>query len=142
MKKEYTKKIYDFSSGSWVIILQWYSSNSSSMMFFLFFLAWDQFFSPLRDVWDKRMQSSLNSHEKPLSNRKFALPAPIIAVHNFCTFLTTQTSERISLLRSAILIIMVHNSCPEVFFTWFFRVGSIHLAPSLIFHVDIFVYTP
>jgi hypothetical protein len=29
-----------------------------------FFLAWDQFFSKLRDVWDERVLKPLNSHEK------------------------------------------------------------------------------
>jgi hypothetical protein len=34
------------------------------MVFSLFFLAWDQFSSQLREISDEGVQKSLNSHEK------------------------------------------------------------------------------
>jgi hypothetical protein len=34
------------------------------MVFYLFFLAWDQFSSQLRDVWDEGVLKPLNFHEK------------------------------------------------------------------------------
>jgi ABC-type dipeptide/oligopeptide/nickel transport system permease subunit len=59
MRKEYTKKIYDFSPGSWVVL-----QILPLMVFFLFFLAWDLLSSQFRDVWDEGVSKSINSNEK------------------------------------------------------------------------------
>jgi hypothetical protein len=57
---------------------------------------------------------SFDPSEKPFSKREFALSASIIAVHNSGNFLTGST---IPILQSVILIIVVRNSFPKVFFT-------------------------
>jgi hypothetical protein len=52
------------------------SSNSSPMMFFIFFLAWDQFSSQLRDVWDERVLKPLNFHEKTVLKLQVRASSP------------------------------------------------------------------
>jgi hypothetical protein len=130
MRKEYTRKIFDFSSDSWVLLLQW----CSHLLF-----AWDKFFIVLRDVWDEMIHFPFDPCEKTLLEFKFALPGLIITVRNSGHSSTGSTALG---LRSAILIITVRNSIHKVLFTWFLRASSIHLAPRFIPHVDVLVQAP
>jgi hypothetical protein len=46
------------------------------MVFFIFFLAWDQFSSQLRDVWDEGVLKSPNSNEKTVLKLQVRASSP------------------------------------------------------------------
>jgi hypothetical protein len=138
MRKEYTKMINDFSPGSWVlllqILLQWCSS-SSFLLGIYSPVSWEMF-------WDNGVLKSANSNEKTALKLQVRASSPENYGPQFLKFLIRGNQRANPIIAVRNLIISVHNFCPEVLFTWFLRVGSIHLVPRIISHVDILVYIP
>jgi hypothetical protein len=107
------------------------------MVFLFFFPALELFSSQLRDVWDEIVSKSINSNEKTALKLPIRVASPKIVVRNFCIFFQNEPES----ICGPQLIIAVRNFCMGMILTWFLRVNLTHLDPSIISHVNIFVYT-
>jgi hypothetical protein len=100
------------------------------MMFFLFFSALELFSGQLRDVWDEGVSKSINFNEKTVLKLLIRVASPKIAVRNFCIFFQNEPESICGpqlLYGNAFNLISSCKSDPS--------------RPSIISHVNIFVYT-
>jgi hypothetical protein len=79
------------------------------MVFFLFFLAWDLFFSQLRDLWDEGVLKSLNFNEKTALKLQVRASSPENYGPQFLHFLIRANQRANPIIAVRNLIIVVRN---------------------------------